>query len=120
MPWIIKAVVKFLIVLFVMTIINTIVWEFVAGDLYDCTDGGIPGYWTPGCWVHSWDNHPVVAVHQIVHRRSMSEPDTIKEGWSVASLLCVWFVFFSISLVVGIVLARLPWMPRRRTGVPRC
>jgi hypothetical protein len=113
MRWKLKNVVKFFVILFVMTIINTIVWEYVAGDLYDCTDGGIPGYWSPGCWVHSWDGHSIVAVPHVVHRRSMSEPDTIKEGWSVTGLLCLWFSFFAVSLGVSIVLARVRWIPKR-------
>ena len=98
-----------------MTIINTIVWECVTGDLYDCTDGGIPGYWEPGCWVHSWDGHPVVSVPRIVHRRDMNEPDTIKECWSTTRLLCLWFVFFGVSLLVSIFLAQIRWMPKLHT-----
>jgi hypothetical protein len=108
----VKSVAKFLIVLVAMTVISTIVWNYVAGDLYDCTDDDfIPGYWTPGFWVHSWGDHPVVAVHQVIHGRSMSEPDTIKEGWSVTGLLCLWFSFFAVSLVVSIAFARLRWIP---------
>src|SRR5580698_3574741 len=95
-----------------MTIINTIVWVCVADNLYDCTDGGIPGYWSPGDWVHSFDNHSVVSVPRIVHGRDMSEPDTIKEGWSTARLLCLWLVFFDVSLLVSFFLARIRWMPK--------
>jgi len=56
--------------------------------------------------------HPVVAVRQVVHGSSMSEPDTINEGWSVAGLWCLWLSFVAVSLVISIVLARMPWIPR--------
>ncbi len=109
-----KSTIKFLGVLFAMTITNTIVWEHVAGGLYDCTDGGIPGYWSPGYWVHSWDSRSLVTVPHVLHGRSMSEADTIKEGWSVTGLLGLWFFFFAVSVVISIVLARAHWIPRRR------
>jgi len=38
----IKSVTRFVVVFLVLTVINAFVWEWVAGDLYDCTDGGIP------------------------------------------------------------------------------
>jgi hypothetical protein len=115
---VIKSIAKFLIVWAAMTIASTIVWEYVAGDLYDCADGGIPGYWTPGYWVHSWDSHPVVAVPKVVHDRSMSEPDVIKQGWSTAGLLGVWFSFFAVSSALSILLARVRWFPTQQTYEP--
>ena len=111
---VLKCTTKFVLVLFVMTIINAIVWEYVAGDLYDCTDGGIPGYLEPGHWVHSWDGHPVAIAPHVVHGRSMSEPDTIKAGWSVVSLLFLWCSFFGASLLVSVLLARVRWIPVTR------
>ena len=107
-----KSVAKFVIVLIVMTIICTIVWEFVGNRLYDCTDASGFDYWQPGNWVHG----KALVVHQVVHHRSMSEPDTIKEGWSVTGVWCLWYVFVVLSLVVGVLLAPTPWIPRRRTG----
>ena len=103
---------KFLLVMAGMTTICTIVWERKVRDLYDCTDdSGIPGYWIPGNWVHGWGYGPVVSVPVVTHNRSMEEPDTIKQGWSVARLLCLWFSFFAISLVISIILARVRWIP---------
>jgi hypothetical protein len=109
-----KSITKFMIVFFVMTVLNTKVWEYVAGDLYDCTDDCIPGYLQPGSWAHSWEGHPVAVVPQILHGRSMSETDSMKAGWNVASLLCLWFLFFSVSLLVSIFLARVRWIPATR------
>jgi hypothetical protein len=55
-----RTVAKFLIALFVMTVINTVVWQYVAANLYDCVDESVPGYsivvsvtfarvrWSPG------------------------------------------------------------------------
>ncbi len=109
-----RGIAKFLVVMVLMTILNSIVWEYVAGDLYDCTDGGVPGYWSPGYWIHGWAGHPVAVVRQVVHGRSMSEPDTIQEGWSVNGLLCLWLSFLAVSIIISVALARLRWIPRRQ------
>jgi len=113
-----KGLTKFLIAWVAMTILCTITWEFVADGLYDCTDDGLPGYWTPCGWVHSWDDHPIVAVNPVVHGREMSEPDTIKAGWSVNRLLGLWFLFFIVSLIVSLALARRRWIPGQRVEQP--
>jgi hypothetical protein len=113
---IVKGTVKFFVVLFVMTIINAIVWECFAFFLYDCTDAGLPGYFGPGQWVHNFDGHSVMAVPHVVHGRSMSEPDTIKEGWSVARLLYLWFAFFIVSLAVSFWLATKQWSSKQQAG----
>jgi len=108
-----KSAVKFAIAMMAMTVVCAIVWnEFVAWKLYDCTDS-LPfgGYLSPGDWVHSLTGQPVMTVQQVVHDRSMSEPDTIKEGWSVSGLWGLWFLFPAVSLVVSIVVARLTWIP---------
>ena len=104
-----QTAVKFAIVMFLMTIVCTILWEILASDLYDCTDPGLPGFLNPGNWVHVVGSQPVMTVHKIVHNRSMSEPDTIKKGWSVISLFCLWLEFFVTSLLVSIKLARKKW-----------
>jgi hypothetical protein len=102
---------KFLIVFVIFTMINAVIWQYVAGDLYDCVDEAIPGYLEPGHWVHPVENHPVMTVPQIVHNRDMNAPDTIKQGWTVHRLLGLWFSFLAASLVVSLALARLPWKP---------
>jgi hypothetical protein len=113
-----RTVFKFAIVFFVMTIINTVVWEHIAGDLYDCTDATLPGYLEPGHWVDAFDGHPVAVVPKIVHSRSMSEADTIKAGWSEARLLRLWFVFFTFHLLVSVVLACVRWLPGAEPNQP--
>jgi hypothetical protein len=99
-----------------MTIINSIVWEHVAGDLYDCTDAGLPGYFEPGNWVHNFDGRTITVVAHIVHGRSMSEPDTIKEGWTGRRLLSLWYLFFGASVIISFVLARARWIPKRQAS----
>ena len=111
MNWIFNSGVRFLVVLIGMTIVCTVVWEFIADKLYDCTDDGGPDYLCPGNWVHGH----IAVVRQIVHHRSMSEPDTIKAGWSVAGLWCLWFLFVAVSLFVSIWLARIRWFSRQQT-----
>ncbi len=109
-------VAKFLIAFFVMTVLNTIVWQYVATDLYDCSDDNFPGYLEPGHWVHSWSGHPVAFVPRIVHGRPMSEPDTLKVGWTTSRLLFLWCSFFLASLVVSAAFARLFWKRTKRSN----
>ena len=92
----------------VLTIVFTAVWqEFVDDELYNCTDAAGFGYWQPGNWVH----HPI-AERQIVSGRSMSKPDTIKEGWSIRVLWLLWAAFVVVSLAISVRLALLHWFPR--------
>jgi len=114
---IMAGVLKFFVSMFVMTIVCTNTWDdFLDGKVYMCTDGPT-GYFTPGDWVHNWDGHPVAVVHQITPPHDMSDPDQIKAGWSVAGLWCLWFSFFGISLVVSILLAWVPWIPRLERSI---
>jgi hypothetical protein len=108
-----KSAIRFVIAFFVLTVINAIIWECFAARLYDCTDDGLPGYFTPGSWVHSTVRHSVAVVPTVIHGRSMSEPDTIKAGWSVTSLLCLWFLLFGISLLLSFFVARPHHAPQR-------
>jgi hypothetical protein len=96
-----KIAAKFVISMIVMTIVCTFIWELVADRLYDCTDAFGFDYWQPGNWVHGH----IAVVHHVVHGRSMSEPDTIKEGWSVRGLWYLWYSFVFGSVFVSIVLA---------------
>jgi hypothetical protein len=107
----IAGIVKFVISMIVMTIICTWTWDaFLNGKVYYCTDGGLGDYFGPGDWVHAHDGHPIVVVHQIVPAHDMSDPDTIKEGWSVTGLWCVWILFFSVSLIVSTMFAWISWI----------
>jgi len=104
---------KFLIVFVITTYINTAAWQYIATGLYDCVDDAIPGYLEPGFWVHSFNGHSVMTVPQITHNHPMSDPDTIKQGWSVPRLLGLWFCFFTTSVVVSLGLARIRWPGER-------
>ena len=104
-----KILAKFLVSLILMTIVCTVAWELVNERVYDCTDAFGFDYWQPGNWVH----RNVAVVRQVVHHRSMSEPDTIKEGWSVAGLWRLWYSFAASSVVASVLLAFLPWIRRR-------
>ena len=65
--------------LLAMIIASTMDWDaFINGKLYYCTDGGTLDFLFVGDWVH----HPE-SVANIVPR-SMSDPDEIKAGWSIA------------------------------------
>jgi hypothetical protein len=104
-----KIVGKFLVSLILTTIVCTAAWEVVKERLYDCTDGFCLDYWQPGSWVHGH----VAVVQHVAHHRSMSEPDIIREGWSVPRLRTLWYLFVSLSLAVSIILGFVPWNPRR-------
>ena len=107
---ILKFVVKFACLLFIMTVFCTWAWDaFLNGKVYYCTDGGTFDYWCPGDWVHTHDGSPIVEVDKIVPAHSMSDPDTLKSGWSVAKLWDTWAAFLGGSLVISIGLACLNW-----------
>jgi hypothetical protein len=105
--------VKFVITMIVMTIVSTLAWDaFVNGKVYGNPDGGSLDYWFVGDWVH----HPVT-VQRIIGGRPMGEPDTIKEGWSVFGLWCLWFSFLGTSIIVSVLAASARWIPQfERTG----
>ena len=105
---------KFLTSLVVMTVICTAAWEVVSERLYDCRDSVGFDYWQPGNWVHG----NVVAVQWVSHHRSMSELDTIKDGWSVPGLLCLWCSFVASSVVTSLALALPPWFSNRPRPMP--
>ena len=106
----VAGVIKFVFAMIVMTIVCTLAWEaLLDGKVYNCTDGPAC-YLTPGDWVHSWEGHPVKVVQHVVPSGDMSESDTIKAGWSVVGLWCVWILFFGVSLLVSFLFARAPWI----------
>ena len=108
---------KFLLVFAVTTVINTVAWQkYVAADLYDCVDEAIPGYWEPGFWVHAHDGQSVKTMPQLIHSHSMADPDAIKQGWSISRLLGLWFAFFTASVLVSFIFARIPWTSRPRSN----
>jgi len=97
----------------VTTVACTWGWEsFVKNHLYNCTDDLPLDYLRPGHWVHQ----PVV-LQQVGGGRSMSEPDAIRSGWSVRGLWLLWFSFIGGSVIVSLLLARLPWSMSRREQI---
>ena len=73
------------------------------------TDSGGFDYLSPGDWVHRQG----AVVNHVVAGRSMSEPDTIKKGWSVAGLWGLWISFFAASLAISFGFTR-------TTRIPAC
>jgi hypothetical protein len=82
-----------------MTIICSIVWMDVVNEyLYDNADDNLGGFYE-SFFLDDWigqGNFPVVAVQHVVHGRGMSEPDEIKEGWSIPGLFVLWFSFVAV------------------------
>jgi len=110
----VKLAARFLMWFAVMTIMCTAAWEVVSERLYDCTDSFGPDYWQPGNWVH----REVAVVQQVVHHRPMSEPDSIKKGWSVGGLWFLWYSFVATSVITSIVLTFRPWIPKMWRPTP--
>ena len=101
--------ITFLLFMIGCTVLCAVIWQgFVVDTLYDCTDsGGLPDYFLSSRhWVHK-----PVAVEHVVGHRSMSEPDTIKTGWSILGLICLRWTFVGASIFSGILAARLLWGP---------
>jgi hypothetical protein len=109
MQCVVKIAAKFILSLTVMTVICTLAWDVVGEQLYDCTDPVGFDYLQPGNWVHG----DVVVVDHVIHHRSMSEPDTIKAGWSVGRLWILWFLFIVFSIVISVRLSFVTWISRR-------
>jgi hypothetical protein len=106
---VLKNAAKFFVALIVMTICCALAWEVVSEQFYDCTDAASFDYLQPGNWVH----RDVVIVDRVIHHRSMSEPDTIKAGWTVARLWVLWYSFVACSGIVSLLLAFVPWARKR-------
>lgn len=105
---VLKSIGKFVIVLSGTTVVFSMIWGgFITDTLYNCTDAVGFDYVHPSDWVHE----QIAVVDHVVAGRSMSEPDTIKKGWSVGGLWALWISFFTVSLVCSFVLARKTWMP---------
>ncbi len=93
-------------------VIMTIVWEYVfPGHIYLCTDAVGFDFLTPGDWVHG----PVEYVQKIDTLRSMSEPDVIKDGWSVTGLWVAWWSMAACVLIAAVACLMPGW--RRRLGI---
>jgi hypothetical protein len=93
------------------TIMSAMIWQcFVTDTLYNCTDslGGPDFVLSSRHWVH----HPV-SVPQVVGGRSMSEPDTVKEGWSITGLKCLRWALVGASIALSFLLTRLVCRPCR-------
>lgn len=103
-----KFLVKFGLSLLAMTVACTILWEiFVNNHLYNCTDPGFLDYLSPGDWTH----HPVTVQH-VVSPPPMNEHDTIRAGWTITGLWCLWGAFLIVSVIISARCAMVPWLPK--------
>jgi hypothetical protein len=103
-------IVKFLLCIVSLSIALEVLWHTQIGpNLYDCTDAGVFEYLIPGEWVHG----KIMTVPKVIHNRLMSEPDTIKEGWTVRRLWMLWMACFGGSVALSLALARAHWIPFR-------
>ena len=101
---------KFAAVFLCCTVGCTLLWsQFVTDTFYSCTDPGWLDFLSPGHWVH----RPITVAH-VVAGRSMSEPDTIRAGWSNTGLWYLWFSVVGVSSIVSAWLAWIPWIRERQ------
>lgn len=90
--------------LLIMAVVCTVTWDgLFNGKLYYCTDGGTLDFLCVGDWVH----HPESVA--LVVPRPMSEPDEIKQGWSITGLWCLWVGFVLTSVFISALLAGMLW-----------
>ena len=96
--------------LVVMTIACTWGWDrFVSGTLYVCTNSVPFDFLHPGDWVQQ-----PLTVERIVAARSIREPDVIRSGWSITSLWLLRCSLVGGSVIISLLLARLPLSRSRR------
>jgi hypothetical protein len=103
-----KYLLKTVFALVLLAIPMSIAWDSTfPGKIYYCTDDIGFDYLIPGNWVHG----EIEYVDDVgaAMSRSMSEPDVLLRGWSVARLWLIWSVMFGSSLVVALFVARLRW-----------
>jgi hypothetical protein len=106
---IVISIIIFSVAMIGMTIVCTALWdELLNGKVYGCSDGGNADYWMLS-WAGIGNGNYSVATVKTINITSMSDPDELKEGWSVARLWSVWYSFFGASLMVSFFFASLPW-----------
>src|SRR5437667_7669776 len=100
--------------LLLMAFVCVWAWDaFVNGKIYYCTDGGTLDFVFVGDWVHQ----PQSVAH--VAPRSMSEPDEIKNGWSLIGLWCLWSAFVAGSVLISALLGGLFWRATSPNPAPQ-
>jgi hypothetical protein len=83
----------FAVMFTVCVAISVVVWEcMVAGRIYHCTDPGFLDFLRPGHWGHA-----------------PKYGDTIRAGWSMTGIWCLWYSFVIGSALVSLALAVLPF-----------
>src|ERR1700761_6810183 len=101
----------FVLSLVIAEIAATIVWNtYVDGQLYHCTDEVGLDFIFPGNWVHG----DYIYVPDVMVSRTMSDPDTIKIGWSFAKLWGLWFCFAAVAVTISLfVTVLISWLVNR-------
>lgn len=83
-----------------LSIPMSVIWEVnFPGKIYHCTDDVGFGYFLPGDWIHG-DAESLAEVRSATSR-PMSEPDVIREGWSIGKLWLFWSLMFGSSVGLG-------------------
>ena len=80
---------------------------------------GVPMIARAARLVESVVGSPVVVVDKIVAPHDMSDPDSIKSGWSEERLWDTWLAFLAGSVAVSIWLACLKWTKFLGVSSPR-
>jgi hypothetical protein len=92
-------------------------WDaLLNGKVYGCSDGGSWDYWIRDWATIGNGSYPAVTVKKI-NIQSMSDPDQLKEGWTVARLWTLWYTFLTGSILASLLLSSLPWWKRMAASV---
>ena len=90
-------VVIFLAIFTTCLVVSDVVWDaYLPGRIYNCTDFNT-GFLMPGNWVHG--NY--VIVPKINPHDSMSQPDSIEQGWNLEKLWLLWVLFIFVSAAIS-------------------
>jgi len=101
----------FLLMTLICLILSAVIWQlYFLERIYNCTDDNFLGFLRPGDWIHG----DYATVPKVVPSLSMSEPDTIKQRWSVFKLWCVWWAFIFISVAISAALTFLIFRSRKK------
>jgi hypothetical protein len=89
--------------LFIVTLINVLVWQYlIHGVIYYKAPFFNPGGLDYILWIGNWIHEGAITVKSIDSSWTFKDPQQVRDGWTNSSLLAIWMIMFSASLVLSI------------------
>ncbi|MBK1826473.1 hypothetical protein [Haloferula rosea] len=81
-----------------LNLLLAVAWEaWFPENIYHCTDSLGMDYFLPGDWIHGeWQSSDTIEAHH-----DMSQPDTLKSGWTLSKLWLAWLGCVSTSIAAS-------------------